>query len=207
MSVFVQPSPEQIEAFRDGDPIATDEVIGLVLPQVTRWAWKTYPDVIPEETCSLVNQVFAEICLNPARFDPQKASITTYAINIITLRMKDKRHKEYKLLDFEGGDLELHENRSRTPYNNLEERIDRDKLFETVNLGLSELEREFLQLMREGEIRMMIFTEALHRHKVVTSNPEREVNTIKERIKRRLKSTAIEMGFDRLSDPEKGSGS
>jgi hypothetical protein len=195
MSRFDQPSREQLEAFRDGDPVAIDEVIALALPQVTRWAIKVYKDVVESETASVVNQVFAEISFQPQRYDPDKSFFTTYAINLIKLRMKDKRQSEYNLYHFEGIGLDERENDGDGTYNNIEHQIDVNRLFETVAAQCNELEREFLMLMREGEKHLDVFIEVLNRH-YVALKPDREVNTIKERIRRRLTSVAHEMGLD-----------
>lgn len=199
MSSFDQPSREQLEAFRAGDPVAIDEVITLVLPQVTRWAANRYDDIPKQETASVVNQVFAEISFHPERYDPDKARITTYAINLLKLRMNDKRQTEYDLVRFEGFSLDDHENYGDGTYNDLEQEIDIIDLFETVSDQLSDVEREFLMLMRAGEKNMEVFVDILSKHADVR-DPEREVNTIKERIKRRLNATARKMGLDQPND-------
>lgn len=36
MSTFTQPTREQLDAFREGDPVAIDEVVTIVLPQIYR---------------------------------------------------------------------------------------------------------------------------------------------------------------------------
>lgn len=195
MSRFLQPTREQLEGFRDGDPIAIDDVISIVLPQVTRWAIASYTDIPEQEAASVVNQVFAEISVNHQRYDPSQALFTTYAINLIKLRMIDQRQHEYELKQFEGADLEDHENQVTGVYNDLEEQFDRSHLLEVVYSKLNDLEREFLNLMREGEKRNEIFIEVLQRHQHVNSS-KREVDTIKERIKRRLNSSARDLGFD-----------
>jgi hypothetical protein len=195
MSTFIQPTREQLDAFRDGDPVAIDEVVTIALPQIYRWAVSKYQNLPPQEVQSVVNQVFAEICRNCNRYDPDQALFTTYAIYLIDKRVVDVWEKEKKIIDFESVDLELHENRTAGAYKDIEERITIDSLFDTVSSQLDDLERDFLKLMREGEIRLEVFAATLQHYRIV-DRPEREINTIKERIKRRLKSAAHQMGLD-----------
>jgi len=201
MSSFTQPSREQLDAFREGDPIAIDQVISTVLPEITRWAItnKAYENVPQQEIESVINQVFAEICRNCDRYDPTKALFTTYAINLIRQRMIDQWQHESELLEFEGIDLELHENQIDGTYNNIEDQIDIDRLFEIATANLDDLEREFLGLMRAGEKSLETFTAVLQKHRHA-DNPEREVNTIKERVRRHLKAAAHEMKLDQNPD-------
>ncbi len=37
-SNFPQPTDEQLAGFREGDPVAINEVVELVLPPILRWA-------------------------------------------------------------------------------------------------------------------------------------------------------------------------
>ncbi|MCB9452392.1 MAG: sigma-70 family RNA polymerase sigma factor [Anaerolineaceae bacterium] len=195
MSTFIQPTREQIDAFRDGDPVAIDEVVTIVLPQIYRWAVSKYQNLPPQEVQSVVNQVIAEICRNCNRYDPDQALFTTYAIYLIEKRIVDVWEKEKKIINLESVDLELHENRASGAYKDIEEQITIDSLFDTVSSQLDDLERDFLKLMREGEIRLEVFAATLQHYRIV-DKPEREINTIKERIKRRLKSAAHHMGLD-----------
>jgi RNA polymerase sigma factor (sigma-70 family) len=195
MSIFTQPTREQLDAFREGDPVAIDEVVTIVLPQIYRWAIGKYQNLPPQEVQSVVNQVFAEICRNCSRYDPDQSLFTTYAIYLIEKRIADVWEKEKKIINFESADLELHENRAAGAYKDIEERITIDALFDTVSSQLDDLEREFLRLMREGEIRLEVFAATLQHYRTV-DKPDREINTIKERIRRRLKSVAHQMGLD-----------
>ena len=94
---FQQPTPEQIAAFIDGDPIAEDDVLGIVLPQLVRWAISHHPDLPAEEIESLIYQVTAETCRPAVRYDPTKAKLTTYIINLFNLRVNDLYHIEGRL--------------------------------------------------------------------------------------------------------------
>lgn len=195
MSTFTQPTREQLDAFRDGDPVVIDEVVTIVLPQIYRWAVGKYQNLPPQEVQSVANQVFAEICRNCHRYDPDQALFTTYAIYLIDKRIVDVWEKEKKIINFESIDLELHENRVAEVYKDIEEQITKDSLFDAVSAQLDDLERDFLKLMREGEIRLEVFAATLQHYRIV-DKPEREINTIKERIRRRLKSVAHQMGLD-----------
>ena len=73
-SSFQQPTPEQIAAFVQGDPVAIDEVVHLLLPQLYRWAIRQYPNFPRDEVQSVVNESFAEICRNHARYNPNRQS-------------------------------------------------------------------------------------------------------------------------------------
>jgi hypothetical protein len=194
MDTFVQPTQQQLEDFKDGDPVAIDEVVTLILPQIYRWCVAKYHNLPKQEVESTVNQVFTEICLNYYRYDSSKSRFTTYVINLVKKRMADLWEKELKLMQVE---REMHENQPSGLYKDieLEQQIDRNNLFATVAAQLNEVERAFLILMREGENRLEIFIATLDRFSSV-DNPEREVNTIKERIRRRIKSVAHQAGFD-----------
>src|SRR5262249_18000323 len=99
-SVFQQPTAEQLAAFARGDPIAKNEIARLALPQITRWAWRQYENLPPDEVQSIVNEALAEIFRNHERYDPRQASFTTYAINLIRLRLNNVYQALKKIKEF-----------------------------------------------------------------------------------------------------------
>src|SRR5262245_33313701 len=86
-SIFQQPTALQLEEFVRGDPVVINEVVHILLPQLHRWGVQKYSNLPQDEVQSIINRVFAEACRNHARYNPQKAKLTTYLIRLIDLRM------------------------------------------------------------------------------------------------------------------------
>src|SRR5262245_3581724 len=86
-SIFRQPTTEQLSAFAQGDPLAKEEMAHLVLPQLVRWAWSQYVNLPQDEVQSAINATLAEILRHPERYDPKRASFTTYAIHLLKFRL------------------------------------------------------------------------------------------------------------------------
>jgi len=202
-SIFQQPSPQQLAAFIQGDPVAEDEVLRLVLPQLYRWSAQNYPNLPQSEVQSIIHQVVSETCRPHVRYDPSKAKLTTYLIGLIKLRLNDLYQKENKIISFEESGSNPHEKLPQVLYNQSETidkstRITRAMFFQEVENSLNDLEKDFLKLMRQGEKRLYIFVEILKQYCPV-SDPEREVKNTKERLKRKLKATAQDLNY-RLED-------
>jgi DNA-directed RNA polymerase specialized sigma24 family protein len=195
--VFNQPTQEQIDGFVTGDPVATDEVLELLLPQVYRWAVQRYRDLPPAEVHSEIHQVCAEVCVNHARYDPARSKLTTYIINLLTLRLKDLRERAAR----EPAPAE-HKKDPDQPYNLTDDtdrdalltRLARDELYGAVEEHLEPDERAVFALMREGEIRLRVFAAALERYGPVTE-PAKQVNNAKARVRRRVRAVAFELGY------------
>lgn len=199
-SAFSQPTTEQLSAFKQGDPVAKNEIAYLVLPQLVRWAWHRFPNLPRDEVESAVGVAMAEIIRNHERYDSAQASFTTYAINLISLRLKRlyqvlKRIKEFHT-SLEGS----RENLPESVYNGIEsleieQRIERDQFFSEAMRRLEDAEREFLKLMLEGENQTEAFTRALARFGPV-SNPASEVKNTKARLYRKLQAIARNLGYE-----------
>jgi len=195
-SVFDQPTPEQLDDFVAGDPIAIDGVVRLLLPQLCRWAIAHYPNLPEDEIRSTVNLIFAETCLNHARYTPHKSKLTTYLIWLLKLRLADL----YKDIKSESSDFAHHEKLLQTPYNDSSTidtptRLTREAFFQDMTLLLDAHEQDFLELMRKGEKSLQAFVAILVRHSRPTSNPDHEVKNTKERLIRKLRHIANEQGY------------
>lgn len=193
-SVFEQPTPENLNAFVAGDPIAIDHIVRLLLPQIYRWAIKQYSSVPPEEVQSVVNQVFAETCIHHARYDPSQSRLTTYIISLLKLRMIDVLESETSVLT----DEDLSEKIDLQPYNQVEQidaatRITRDVFFSMASKSLSGLEQDFLQLMLQGEKHSRAYDAIIKRHGLPPDTSE--IKNTKERIVRKLRNLADECGY------------
>lgn len=202
-SIFQQPTPEQLAAFVAGDPIAEDEVLRLVLPQLYRWANRHYPNLVQSDVQSVINQVVAETCRPYVRYDPSKSKLTTYLIRLIKLRLVDLYEKEKKINDFEDSDPSIHEKLLKFPYNKVDSlkdstHIAREKFFQEAENSLDNVEREFLRLMRQGEKKQEVFVAVLKQYDSI-SDPIREVKNTKERLNRKLKVIARKLDY-RLED-------
>ena len=199
-SVFDQPSSEQLDAFVAGDPIAIDEVVRMLLPQVYRWALRHYSNLPEDEVKSIIHHVFAEVCRNHARYSHQRSKLTTYVIAIVRLRLNDL-HQEIVLAErISESDVVEYEKRLESLYN-LSDTVDattqvaRDTFFRDAAILLDDYEREILDLMRQGEKRQDTFVTVLHRYGYPVSEPSHAVKNVKERLIRRLRSIADETGY------------
>jgi len=201
MSVFPQPTPEQLAAFVEGDPIAIDEVVRLILGPLTNWATSNskYSDLPNSEVESVLNQVLAELCIHPERYNPEGgAQITTYVINLFKLRINDAFKQHLAIKKVEVVDSEMHEKFIRLPYNEVENTTAnsaREVFFEQVAERLTPAERDFLTLWRTGEIKIEAFAEILQKYMDVRDTAK-EVKNMKERLSRKLKAFAGEAQID-----------
>jgi hypothetical protein len=197
-SVFRQPPPDQLSAFVQGEPVAIDGVICLVLPQLYRWALHQYSNLLPDEVKSTIHQVLAEICRNHARYDPSRTKFTTYVINLLRMRLAGLHKSLKKIGEIEDASQYMHEKLSQQPYNQSDKeelRISQQQFFSAAMARLEGAEREFLEQMLQGENRQEVFVSALARYGSV-SDPSAEVKNMKERLKRKLKAIALEMGYE-----------
>lgn len=199
-SAFQQPTPEQLSALARGDPIAKDEIAHLVLPQLTRWAWRHYGNLPPDEVQSVINEALAEIFRNHERYDSSRASFTTYAIHLIKLRLTSLFQALRKIKEFQGSIQEGRENPSQLAYNKIDAveinlRIERDQFFGTAMKRLDDAEKDFLRLMLQGEKRQEAFVAILARDARV-NHPAQEVKNMKARLLRKLQAIAQEFGYE-----------
>jgi len=191
-----QPSPELLARFVAGDPIAEDAVLGLVLPQIYRWAVRTYSNLPEQEVRSVIHQVVAETCRPRVRYDPNRSKLTTYLIGLIKRRMVDLYEKQHAINTSEESGIDTQEKLLRLPYNTVDDatRITRDAFFLEAKQRLGEIERAFLELMRQGEKRQEAFVAILSRYGQV-SDPAKEVKNTKERLLRALRGLAQSLGY------------
>lgn len=200
-SVFNQPTPEQLDGFVIGDPIAIDEVVRLLLPQLYRWAITKYHNLPEDEILSTLHLVLAEACRNHAHYAPRRSKLTTYLIWLLKLRLNDLYHD---ITDYAGGlesDVDIHENLLQMPYNgtstvDINTRLARDIFFQDAALLLEAHERDFLELMRRGEKHQQAFVAVLDHHGQSTTDPEHDVKNAKERLIRKLKTLAKDQGYE-----------
>lgn len=196
-SLFRQPSPEQLEAFVTGDPVAEEQVLCLVLPQLYRWATHQYWNLPADEVKSEVNLVVHQTCRPRVKFDPRAGTtLTTYLIHLIQLRLNSLYQRRKKVADAEIAEPIESEKWHMQVYKESREdaRITRDAFFDKIIPRLSEPEREFLNLMRHGEKNQKVFAAVLERNGKV-SNPANQVKNMKERLLRKLRTFAEEYGY------------
>ena len=201
-SNFQQPTPEQLKSFVIGDPIAIDEVVTLLLPQIVRWAFSKYDYLPRDEIQSEIHLVFAETCRRHAEYIPEKSLLSTYIINIVKLRMKDlyrRNTQDVQLLDESD-----YENISIFLYNlinnqHIDTKIDREQFFEKASTVLEEHEKEFLRLMKQGVKSTADFTRILEQYDIPINDAQKAVKNCKERLMRKLKNFVRVSGY-RLKD-------
>jgi len=189
-SIFNQPNPEQLDGFLAGDPVAINEIVELLLPQIVRWAIVHYDSLPPDEVESMVHQVFAEVCINHARYEPQKSKLTTYVIGLLRLRLRDLYEET----------PDIHENPLAKPYNEIDTidpntRLTRDAFFQKAASFLDPYEQDFLDMMLKGEKSLEVFVNILARYGNLASNPDHAVKNTKERLVRKLRTIAKDAGF------------
>lgn len=199
-SVFQQPSDDQLHAFTQGDPVIIDEVIRLVLPQIYRWAQRQYANLPDDEVRSTTHQIFAEICINHSRYDPRRAKFTTYVINLLKMRLAGLYRSLRKIREMDDASEQAHENQSRDAYNQVDPeelhlRISREQYFSAVRVRLEGAEREFFELMLQGEKNQEVFASVLARYGSFKDLPA-EVKNMKERLGRKMKAVAQELKYE-----------
>lgn len=199
-SAFTQPTAEQLADFAAGDPIAEDEVLQLVLPQLVRWAWKHYANLPREEVESTIHQVLAETCRPVVRYDPARSKLTSYLIRLIKLRLNDVYTKRQTIVGHEESIEHVRENLLHTPYNVMNSleasatELTRERFFADAAGHLDEQECEILELMRAGIGGVEPYTAVLSKYGSV-SDPARDVKNAKVRLQRRLNTLAGRMGY------------
>lgn len=198
-SAFRQPTSEQLSAFKHGDPIAKNEIARLLLPQLVRWAWQRFANLPRDEVESAVGVALAEIIRNHERYDSAQASFTTYAIKLISLRLKRLYQVLRKIKEFHTSLEGVCENLPESVYNRIDSleinhKIERDQFFSEAMKRLEDAEREFLRLMLEGENQTEAFARALA-HFGLVSNPASEVKNTKARLYRKLQAIADDLGY------------
>lgn len=95
-SVFQQPTAEQLQQFVAGDPVAMDEVLALVLPQLYIWAERRYSNVPEQERVNVLHDVLNETYQHHDRYNPRLTKFTTYIINLIIKRMATVQRQQIK---------------------------------------------------------------------------------------------------------------
>lgn len=189
-SNFPQPTDEQLAGFREGDPIAINEVVELVLPPILRWAWGNYELLPRDDVQDIVHQVLAEICHQPARYDSSLALFTTYVIRLLRLRLADLYTTQREIEEQEEYGPDVYEKLLALPYNDTgtideDTRIVREDFFCQLEEHLEPVERELLQLMRSGIKSTKAAAAILSRYGPITDE-ERDVKNAKARLERKM---------------------
>jgi hypothetical protein len=196
--IFQQPSPEQLAAFVAGDPVAEDEVLRLILPQLYRWARHHYSNLPEADVESEINRVVYETCRPRVRYKLNAGTtLSTYLIGLIKLRLNDLYQRQKRIKQSEVSESDESEKWLRLPYNQVEDeetRITRETFFQEVGQHLEGPEKDFLQLMRQGEKKLDVFAKILESYGPV-AEPEKEVKNMKERLLRKLRAFAEQHGY------------
>lgn len=198
-SNFPQPTAEQFAGFREGDPVAINEVVELVLPAILRWAWSTYELLPRDDVQDIVHQVLAEICHQPARYNPSLALFTTYVIRLLRLRLADLYAVQREIAEQEENGPDAYEKLLALPYNDTgtideDTRIVREDFFRQLEEHLEPVERELLQLMREGIKSTKESAAILSRYGLV-ADEERDVKNAKARLERKMLFIRKTLGY------------
>lgn len=198
-SNFSQPSSEQLASFREGDPLAANEIVELVLPSILRWAWTQYKLLPQEDVQDIVHQVLAEICHHAARYDPERVLFTTYVIGLLKLRLTDLYTTQQEIGDKEEFGPDTYEKLLSLPYNDSEAldedtRIVREDFFRQVEEHLEPVERELFRLMRNDVKNTGAFASVLARYGPVPDE-ERDVKNAKARLMRKVVFIGKTLGY------------
>lgn len=198
-STFQQPSPQDLDGFIEGDPLATDRVVTLLADQLVRWAKSNYTDLSDPDIEDLVYAALEETCRNHAGYDPSRSLITTYVINLIKWRAQRVRGAVRKIRDHEDTSPEAQEKLPRGVYNqaeakDIEVRIAREDFYRTAREKLEGLDREFFELEIQGA-EWDDYVRAVEREGSFP-NPDAEAKNRRARLRRALKKIAEDMGFE-----------
>ena len=170
----------------------------MIVPQLCRWAIKTYPLLDRDDVSHVVFDVAVEACLNHARYNPQASQITTYLINLIRLRMIRLEKTSQKVKNKEDDEGAARDYVPPAVYNNIDvEKIEieiaREKFFKTARERLKTLDREFFELMLQ-DAELEAYTQALE-HAGLFTDPAKEIKNRKRRVHRNLKAIADELSY------------
>ncbi len=197
-SVFQQPTAEQLQLFVAGDPVAMDEVLALVLPQLYTWAERHYSSISEQERVNVVHDVLNETYQHHERYNPKLTKFTTYVINLIKKRMATVQRQQVKRVEKEESLESFSEKRGEIVYNNIEtdtvRRIDRENFYRHVRSQLSDIELAFLNLMLAGENRQKAFIDILKASGNINAT-SKDVKNIKERVKYKVNKIAQKQGL------------
>jgi len=198
-SNFPQPSSEQLAGFQEGDPLAANAVVELVLPSIQRWAWTQYKLLPQDDVQDIVHQVLAEICHHYARYDPKRVLFTTYVIGLLKLRLADLYATRQEIDEKEEYGPDAYEKLLSLPYNDTEAldedtRIVREEFFRQVEEHLEPIERELFQLMRNDVKSTRAFAAVLVRYGPV-SDEDRDVKNAKARLMRKVTFIGKTLGY------------
>ncbi len=198
-SNFPQPTDEQLAGFREGDPVAINEVVELVLPPILRWAWGNYELLPRDDVQDIVHQVLAEICHQPARYDPSLVLFTTYVIRLLRLRLVDLYATQRDIEEQEEYGPDAYEKLLALSYNDTgtideDTRIVREDFFHQLEEHLEPVERELLQLMRKGIKSTKAAAAILLRYGPI-ADEERDVKNAKARLERKMAFIRKKLGF------------
>jgi hypothetical protein len=199
-SIFEQPSAEVLAGFVAGEPVATDELVRLIFPQLLRWTANKYHQWRFEDVEEVVLQSVYELCKNHAQYNPHKSKVTTFVISTIEHRMIDlARNKQYNFL--RTSKSLSHENTEKTTYNNVEEidtetQLAREEFYQRAIPRLTPAEVDVLNLIRQNESAQEVFIEVLSQYEVIQVDPYKYLKNFRERLSRKLSSLAKELGFE-----------
>lgn len=137
-----------------GDRDSIEEVMRLLLPQIQRWAVRTYFFLPDDDVKSVVNRVLAETCARPFLYDPSKCRfLISYLCRLISKRMIDL----YKSTNRRAKHEELFSDPPpETKYclpdiAEIETRKVRNQFFKAVKKKLDKVEREAIDLLRRSD--------------------------------------------------------
>lgn len=200
-SAFVQPTAEQLAAFRDGDPVAVDAVITLMLPQLQSYARKHWgADLDEAEIDEAVSQACLETWQKPGRYDSTRSLLSTYLINLTGKRIIDARRR---LIRDVGRSVPLPETHAIGPsptYNRVDDdggaatRVALEQFFAAVEPHLEGYERELLATYRADSADPAVEEAILTRHGFAGDMPD-IIKNARARLRRKLRRLAEEHGF------------
>ncbi len=198
-SVFPQPTPEQLTAFVNGDPVVINDVMAALLPPFYRWAKQRYPDLPQDEVHSSIHQALAEVCCHYSRYDPNKAQFTSYLIELIRLRLLDLQAKHTKITSNEEIGDDSYEKLLKLPYNSLEtdiqRRVDLKAFLVELRSELTELEAAFLELLLRGNTAPADFAALITRHDPSSNDAISEAKNLRARLIRKMRREAQKRGY------------
>jgi hypothetical protein len=189
-SRFQQPSAQQIAGFREGDPIAIDEVVSIVLPQIARWATSRFSSIPTDDVLDVVYQVLSETCQHHARYDPARGrTFTSYVIDLLNRRLTDVSQAWQEMSAHEESGPRVDEALLCVPSDiegalDRDIRIVRDDFLRRVAAELDDVERDLWHLMLEGNKDTEVAAAILARRGSVT-DVQREVKNAKARLMRK----------------------
>ena len=179
-----------------GDETAPSDLARAYLGPLTTWLSRAFPREDSHLIESVVIDLISALAKAPARYDPERGSLSGYlrmaARGDMQNALRSEQRRTRRQLPLE--DVELSQAAGKllvgSPRDPADVVADRDTIDPAtvgrLRAGFDDVEWEVVQLMGEGERRTSVFARVLGLEALPPAEQERAVKRVKDRLKKRL---------------------